>query len=476
MQVFQDNKIRGLLVASTVLLLGGCASFTPDGGFNSVKSAVEERTGVAPRWVRNDRDAGEVRDAVRRAVGSGPLTADRAVEIALMNNPSLQATYAELGIAEADLVQAGRLVNPGFSFGRTRRGHDVEIERAFIMNVMGLLTMPLRTQIERRRFDVAKTRVAADATRIAADARRAYYGAVAAQEGVKYMEQVKEAAEASAELARRMAAAGNFSKLDHAREQLFYAETTAQLARVKQAAISERERLTRLMGLWGEDLQFKLPDRLPDLPKMARDLKQLESTALQQRLDVQTAMKEAQSVASSLGLTRVTGFFSVLELSYIHNNESGEPRQTGYEIELRLPIFDWGGARLKRAEYTYMQAVNRASDIAVRARSEVRESFEAYRTSFDLARHYRDEIVPLRKRISDENVLRYNGMLISVFELLTDARQQVTSVNNYINALRDFWVADATLQVALTGTSPGGAGMSGSPAAAGGGDAEAAGH
>src|SRR5690606_27660179 len=133
------------------------------------------------------------------------------------------------------------------------------------------------------------------------------------------------------------------------------------------------------------------------------------------RLDVQGAMKEAEGIAASLGLTRATGFISVLELGYQRNSAAGEPRQKGYEIEIRLPIFDWGGARNARAEYTYMQAVNRAADTAVKARSEAREAYGAYRTAFDLAKHYRDEIVPLRKRISDESVLRYNGMLISVF-------------------------------------------------------------
>ena len=464
-----------VIAAAALLLLGGCVSFTPDAGFNSVKTAVEERLGTTPRWVRNDRDAGEVRDAVNRVLSAGPLSADGVVQIALMNNPALQATYAELGIAEADLVQAGRIRNPGFSYGRTTRGDEIEIERRFIVDLIGLLTIPMRTQIERRRFDLTQTRVAAETARVAADARRAYYSAVAAQENVKYMGQVKEAAEASAELARRMAAAGNFSRLDRSREQLFYAETTAQLARVRQMALGERERLTRLMGLWGDELRYTLPERLPDLPKSAREPSQLEPMALKQRLDVQAAMKEAESIASALGLTRATGFISVLELSYIHNNESGRLRQTGYEFELRLPIFDWGGARVARAEYTYMQAVSRASEIAIRARSEVRESYDAYRTAYDLARHYRDEIVPLRKQISDENVLRYNGMLISVFELLADARQQVVTVNAYIEALRDFWIADATLQVAMMGTSPGPAGSSRASASVGG-DAQAAGH
>ncbi len=156
-----------------------------------------------------------------------------------------------------------------------------------------------------------------------------------------------------------------------------------------------------------------------------------------------------------MGLVKATGFVNVLEVGYRRNSETGLPRQTGYEIELRLPIFDWGGAKVARAEHTYMQAVNRAADTAVQARSEVREAYAAYRTAFDLAKHYRDEIVPLRKRISEENLLRYNGMLISVFELLADARQQIASVNAYIEALREFWLAAAALDLAMTGKSSG---------------------
>ncbi|HEX2831044.1 MAG TPA: TolC family protein [Burkholderiales bacterium] len=437
-----------------MVLLTACASFSPDNGFDSVKNAVNQRTSAEPRWARTDAERGEVRQAVTSLLGQ-PLTADAAVQIALMNNRGLQATYSDLGIAEADLVQAGRLPNPRFAFERLVRGDELEIGRAFIVNVLSLLTMPARTQIEQRRFAVAKTRVAGEAARVAADTRRAWYSAVAAQEGVKYMQQVKDAAEASAELAQRMARAGNFSKLDQAREQVFYAETTAQLARVSQAAVAERENLTRLMGLWGEHIRFTLPERLPDLPKAPQQLEQAESDALRQRLDVQAAMQEAESVASSLGLTRVTGFISLLEVGYQHNSETGKPPQKGFEVELRLPIFDTGNARVVRAQHTYMQAVERAAELAVRARSEVREATNGYRTTYDLARHYRDEIVPLRKRISDENVLRYNGMLISVFELLADARQQVASVNAYIEALRDFWIADANLRSALTATSPG---------------------
>jgi outer membrane protein TolC len=446
---------RAAFAAMVIALVSGCASMSADGGFATVQSTAKERgLRQEARWLKTEEDAKQARAEVDKLLKES-LTADAAVQVALLNNRGLQATYADVGIAEADVVQAGRLRNPGFSFARLHRADEVEIERTFLFDLLGLITMPIRTDLEKRRFALTQDRVAAEVLQVASDARRAWHRAVSAQESARYAEQVKQAAEASAELARRMAAAGNFSKLDQAREQVFYAEATAQLARARLASVSEREKLTQLMGLWGNDTGYRLPDRLPDLPKAPREVADLEGQALKQRLDVQGAVKEAESIASSLGLTRATGFISVLELGYQRNSESGRPRQTGYEIEIRLPLFDWGGAKVARAEYTYMQAVNRAADTAVRARSEVREAYHAYRTAFDLAKHYRDEIVPMRKRISDENVLRYNGMLISVFELLADARQQIASVNAYIEALRDFWVAESTLELALTGKSPG---------------------
>ena len=465
--VSRPPRLRAAAIAVAVSLLAGCATFSEDGGFSPVQSVARDRLGQDARWVRNADDEKHVRETVVKLLGS-PLTPDAAVQVALLNNRGLQATYADLGIAEADLVQAGRLRNPGFSFKRLTRADEVEIERTFMFDVLGLVTMPIRSDLEKRRLAATQDRVAAEVMQVAFDSRRAWVGAVSAQEALRYAEQVKASAEASAELARRMAAAGNFSKLDLARDQAFYAEATARLARARQAALSERERLTRLMGLWGADIDYRLPERLPDLPRATREVAELEATALRQRLDVQGAMKEAEGIAASIGLARATGFVSVFEVGYERTSETGQPRKSGYEIELRLPIFDWGDARVARAEHAYRQAANRAADTAIRARSEVREAYSAYRTAFDLAKHYRDEIVPLRKRISEENLLRYNGMLISVFELLADSRQQVAAVSTYLDALRDYWLADANLQFALTGKSPGSMAVAARGMAAGG--------
>ena len=447
--------IKNQIVTITALLLtAGCATLPPDGGMGAVNVMTRERIQQEATWIRTAEEAAAARAATRELLAK-PLTAEGAVKVALLNNQMLQAAYAELGVAQAERVQAGRLRNPGFSFSRLARADEIAIERTLLFDVFGLITLPLRMDLENRRVALTQGRVAAEVLQAAADTRRAWYAAVAAQESAAYAEQVLRAAEAGAELARRMAAAGNFSKLDHAREQAFYADAATQHARARQNALAQRERLTRLLGLWGDDAQYQIPGRLPALPATANELTGIEARAISQRLDVRGAMQEAENLAAAMGLTRATGFINVFEAGYHRNSESHQPRQTGYEIELRLPLFDWGDAKVARAEYLYMQAVSRAAGIAVRARSEVREAYAAYRTTFDLALHYRDEIVPLRKHISEEVLLRYNGNLMSVFELLADARQQIAAVSAAIDAQRDFWLADASFNLALTGLSPG---------------------
>ncbi len=464
--------MRLTVAASAVLVLAGCASYSPDGGMGRVSDLTKERTGQSVALQRTDQDSSAARLRVADLLKQ-PLSADTAVELALLNNRGLQANLQQLGIAEASLVQAGRLPNPLLSFGRMSGSGVVEIERAVMFNILSIITMPRATQMQQRNFEQAQFQAAYEAVGVASETRRAYFGAVAAQELVRYYSQVKEAADASNELARRMVLAGNFNKLAQMREQAFYADATASLARAQQQAQAERERLIRLLGLSGEQLGFKLPDRLPDLPKAPTQPVDAERTALEKRLDVLMAKRAAASTASAYGLTKATRFINVLEVGYKNKSESGSPRANGFEIELELPLFDFGSVRTNRAEAVYMQAVHRTAEVAVNAQSEVRESYGAYRTAFDLARHYRDEVVPLRKRISEENLLRYNGMLISVFELLSDSREQVRGVADYVQALRDFWVAETNLQSALTGRSPGGSALGAAP---GGASEAAAGH
>jgi outer membrane protein TolC len=432
------------------IALAGCAGFSADGGFGPAQRAAHQRLNNSKLvWARTEAERVRI-DARVAELLRAPLTADAAVQIALFNHRGLQASFHELGISEAELVQASRLPNPGFTFGKFKAGGEREIERSFHFSLARVIAMPWLRDAARTRFEATQGAVALRVLEHGAAARKAWVQAVAAQEGVRYAQQVMRAAEASAELAKRMQQVGNFSALQRAREQAFYADAALGVARAEQAERSARERLTRVLGLWGTQTAFLLPERLPDLPAQAKDLPDVERTALAQRFDVQGARLAAQTSAAQLGLARTSRWADGLELGVQRNSSTERQTQRGVELGFTLPLFD-GGAAATQAEHVQRQTLLRAEQTAIDARSEVREAYGAYRSAFDIARHHLDEIVPLRKRIQDENVLRYSGMLIGVFELLADARLQIASVNAAIDAQRDFWLAEADLDMALIG-------------------------
>ena len=474
------SRLRLSFVALAVVVLAGCASLSPDAGRSEVQALVAGKTGAVDAALARGESSGASAEATINALLNAPVSAESAVRIALLNNPGLRGSLATLGVSDALRVQAGTLPNPHFSIGRFRMGDEVEIERLLTFNLVGLLTLPWKYQWQSQQYELAKLQAAQDVIRLAANTRKAWITAVAAQQTAAYMADVKEAAEAGGELARRMARVGNWSKLRQAREQVTLNDATVQLARAQQSAFAARERLTRLMGLWGTLINFSLADRLPDLPKDANSMADVEARALRERLDVRSAMAESRYVAEQMGFTKVTGYVDGMTIgvgrdSVFDNAAQTKESRRGVELELPLPIFDWGGARNARSVAMYQQSATRVQEVAVNARSEAREAYFGYRTAYDLARHYRDEVVPLRKFIGEEMVLRYNGMLASAWDLLADSRAQVMAVNSAIEAQRDFWLAEADLQTALTGTSPGAlAGMT-TGSASGGGDA-AAGH
>ncbi len=458
----QPLRPVGMRARLPLLLLGtavltGCASFSQDGGFDKVTSITRERQGIAPQPIKTEQDSATADAEVKRLL-NGPLDAEGAVKVAILNNHGLQASLADLGIAEADLVQAGRLRNPGFSFARLEGGGEREFERKFLFDLMGLLTLSTRTEIEQRRFQATQLRVAEEVLLLAQTARQAWFEAVAARQTAKYQENVLAAAEAGAELARRMADAGNFSRQRQQREQLFRAETRAELTRARLADAAARERLARVLGATGAQRGFTLPDRLPDLPTELMEEKNALQQAMNERLDLMVAKHELEGLAKNLGLVNATRLINVLEVSLLNKSTDGKPTVRGYEIELSLPIFDRGETRAAKTNALYAQAMHRVAEMAVNAESEVRDAYAGYRAAHELAASYRDEIVPLRKQLSEEALLRYNGMLIGIWDLLADTRAQVTAVNAAIQAQKDFWVAESRLQIALSGRGGRGAG------------------
>jgi outer membrane protein TolC len=450
--------MRAALAIASALLLSACQTWSTDGGMNVVAGIIGHDLNKDVVALRTPEET-QAAHARVRALLRRPLTADAAVRIALLNNRGLQAAYNELGLAEAAMVQASLPSNPTFSLSRVSTSIELEIERRIVADILALASLPARAEIAVDRFWQAQLRAAEETLRVAAETRRAFYRAVATRELGGLLEQAKSAAETATELARRLGETGAMNKLDQAREQVFYAEVTAQLATARQRAASERERLTRLMGLWGGDLDFKLPDALPALPP-PKALPATETEAVRRRVDLQVARIELNALAKSYGLTNATRFINLLEVSGISKTqrEADGARGSGggVEVEFQLPIFDFGEVRVRQAEQTYMQAVNRLVEKAVNVRSEARDAYRNYRSTYDIARHYRDEVVPLRKIISDEMILRYGAMQIDVFALLAEARQRINSSVSAIESRREFWLARTDLSVAVVGGGPSG--------------------
>jgi len=403
--------------------------------------------------VRSAEEA-EAANAIIRRLLDGPLTADAAVQIALLNNRGLQSAYDELAAADAARVGESLPPNPTFSWRRIQQGLALESEMQLVTNIIALATLPARSEIAAERFHQAQLRAAEETLRVAHEARRAYYRAVALRELARFLAESQSAAETATQFARRLGETGAMNKLDQAREQVFYADLTAQLAIARQRESSEREALIRAMGLWGTSLDFKLPNALPALPRRAQSLAGIEVEAVRRRVDLQVRRVELDLLAKSYGLTQATRFINLLNAGYADKLEKRADERIlmrGFDLQLQIPLFDFGEVRVREAEAAYMQGVNRLLELAVNVRSQARDAYRTYRSAYDIAGHYQREVLPLRKIISDETLLRYNAMLIDVFSLLAEARLRIAATIAAIEAKRDFWLAAVDLKAATVG-------------------------
>lgn len=439
---------------SIALVLAGCATVPAD-SVRDLDQFVRDQYGARASWQQDAPMREAARAAAARALEK-PLDGNGAVVLALGLSPSFQALLSDAAAQTARSTQSARPANPIFTFERLTRREDgvvdLDIGRMLSVSIIDLLYLPARLRAAESAQMQIRLRGAAAAVEAATSARQAWVRAVAAQQALTYHAQVMEAAEAGAELARRMQQAGNFSRLQQARQQAFYADAAAQLARARQAAVAAREALVRSIGLDAALAEkLVLPSRLPDLPAKPFAPEDLLKRAFSERLDVRIAAAEIETLGRRAGFANTTSVLNSLHLAAVSNSATGQPRQRGVEVELALPLFDWGSGARSAAQAEMIAALHRAVQTSIDAESGVREQYAAYRSAWDLAEHYRTEVVPLRKAIADEMQLKYNGMLVSVFDLLAESRSQIASVIQAIDAQRDFWLADSALQATLLG-------------------------
>ena len=395
---------------------------------------------------------------VRAMVQGKTISADTAVQVALLNNKGLQASYANVGLSAAEAWQQSTPENPIVSIGvlgigAPELGAYRAIEGLIRANLLDATTRKQRRAIADASFRQAQLTAVNDTLTLANQTRQAWVNAVSAFEVVGYLKRAKATSDAGSELA-------------------------GQLAKARLDATTAKEELTRLMGLWGADVNYYVPDALPGLPRSVGGVANVEAKALRNRVDLRVAKLGLEAQAKAFGLTDQTRIVSDLEIvagAELEREATGGDIEKDIlpqvELEFAIPIYDSGKARMRKAELSYLQAANVLAERAVNVRSEARGAERAYHASYKIARHYRDVLVPLRKTVENEALLSYNGMITNTFELLTDVREKLGAELEAADAKRAFFMAQADLTAAIYGggAGSGGGGSEGTTLAAGGG-------
>jgi cobalt-zinc-cadmium efflux system outer membrane protein len=450
------GRVGAILLLSLLLMASGCASVQRKAGFGEVQTLVAAREEQRIYWIRGAPEDEEVSRKIDELLQEA-LSSEVAVQVALLSSSSLQATYEDLGVSQADLVQAGLLRNPVF-FSTVRfpdrppSGLSVQFEAA--QDFLDLLLVPARKRLAEDAFEQAKLRVSDMVLKMAASTRRAYYETLGAHQAASVRRLIAEAAGAAFELARRIHAAGNLSDLGLAREQGLLDQARVALAHSEATLRENRERLNRLMGVWGERTGWRLPAKLPDLPDAEITFERLESLAIVNRYDLSAARKELEIAARTLGITREWRYFLAADIGATAERDTDGQWVAGPSLSLELPIFDQRQARIAREEALLRKEIAKITALAIDIRSEVRELRDRLIHYRRLAEHYRTTVIPLRERIVNLTEREYNYMLVGAFDLLVAKQQEFDAYEEYIAAVTGYWVARVDLQRAVGGRLP----------------------
>ena len=450
------RRYMGLFIGVAVIV-AGCAQVPKEAGFNDVKDLVEQRVEYRIHWNQETEADREVESAIDELL-KNVLTPEAAVQIALLNNPNLQAIYEDLGVTQADVVEAGLLENPVL-FGQARFPNRSEestnYEFGITQNFLNILMQPARKKLSAIRFEQVKLHVADEVIRMVADVRRTYYSALGARQVRDLRNEITSAARSSFELAQRLHSAGNISDLELARENAHFEQSRLDLANSETALLDAHEQLTRIMGFWGSQTSWRLPAQLPDIPTDEIPMEHLESMAIENRLDLAAEKKAVEALAQALGITIDWRWIGQIEVGISRERETDRTWVTGPALAIELPIFNQRQADIARLEAQLRRSQNRLTAQAINIRSEVRSLRNRLIMQRNLIKHYRSSVLPLREQIVDLTLKNYNYMLTGAFDLLMAKQQEFEAYQKYLEAVRDYWIIRADMQRSLGGRLPG---------------------
>lgn len=440
------------LAVTTLAVLVGCADMPREAGFDEVSRLATERTGKNVHWLQGTAEDESVAARVRELL-SHDMNAHDSVQIALLNNRGLQATYEELGVARANLVQAGLLSNPVLS-GQIKAaisGPGPEVELSLTQNFLELLYIPMRKKVAEARFEESKQRVAAAVIDLATRVRTRFHIVQMHQSLMGQRELLEAAADASHDAARRLHEAGNIPDTDLYIEHARHAQALLDLADARAALALSRQDLSRLMGVWGDDSDWVISESLPDLPESEINTDTAETLAVERSLDLAAARGRIASAAKLAGLMKSSALLPELSLGAAAKRETQGDWLLGPAFTLPIPLLDQGQARTAGAQAELRRARFEYDNTLVHVHTATRSAVLRLNAAREKALSLRDVILPLHRRITQETQLQYNGMLVGVFQLLDAKRQEINSDIRYIAALGSYWSARAELEGLLAG-------------------------
>ena len=446
-------KFNILTIFILPLIFSGCRT-NPTAGFTDVRKTVTNRTGKTIEWPRTAAENDKVEAAVALLLQEN-LSVDKAVQIALLNNRSLRALLEEIGISRAEVLQAGLLRNPEFSASvrfPDRPPSAANTEFSLVGDFLDLLLLPLRKQVAAAQFEQTKLRVSHEVLRLGAEVKAGFYTVQARQQLIKRLQAVTDVNEAAVDLSTRQHQAGNINDLELANQQASFQQAKLEWGKTQAQLRVDRERLNRLLGLWGANTQWKVGDELPAIPEKEIALEHLESLAVKQRLDLAAAQQQSALANRALSLRANTRYLpAAIKLGVDTERSPDRQRVTGPTLTLELPLFDQGQGAIARLQARYRQAQWQVEAIAIDIRSEVRQARDTLIAARDLSEFYAKIYLPQRIRIVNETLLQYNAMQKGTFELIAAKERELFAEREYTEAWRDYWTARAELERAVGG-------------------------
>jgi len=435
------NK-RTIILAS--IFLNSCSTNPRLSSWSNFRDEMQIKTQYQ---VEKNADKNQAAQDTIASLLAKPLTVDAAVQIALLNNPGLQATLEELGIAQADLVQAGLLSNPKLKALVLSGGGNVKTELGVEQDFLGLFLRPIQIKLGEAHYQVVKLHVGYEVFSLISEVRSAYFTLQGDKQLLALHRAVLEATEAATELASRQYNAGNINMLDLSRHQAISNQANLTLMQNEIKVKIEQDALKWKLGLIS-DKELKINGVLPQFSENDPPLTKLHSNASENRMDLLALKAEIRGLEEALPWAR----YSQIAEGEIGVEQEREQKQlTGPGLKVAVPIFDQGQAAMVRKSTELRQKQKQLEALIQEIHTEVGILYKEMVVNRKTVEYFQKTIIPAHQQIVQSAQKHYNYMLQGVYTLLESKQDEINANRDCIEALKTYWITRSRLDFAIGG-------------------------